>query len=261
MRARLCDRIVVVDGERENLVSQAFVHLADSLVDEFDVIDLLTVLADRSVQLLDVRAAGILLAEPGGTLRVMAASSEQAHLLELLQLQTNEGPCLDCHATGHPVASEDLAATTRWPQFTARALAEGFQAVYACPMRLRSSVIGALNLFRAERGPLPTADVQLARAFADVATIAIIQSQAIRDAEVRAHQLQHALDSRIVIEQAKGMLAEHGKLDMDRAFQRLRAFARTHNRRLSLVATELVTGELALRVVAGEAAAGAGDTD
>ena len=124
-------------------------------------------------------------------------------------------------------------------------------------MRLRTSVVGALNLFRAEPGPLPTADVHLARAFADVATIAILQDQAVRDAEVRARQLQHALDSRIVIEQAKGMLAEHAKVDMDQAFRQLREFARARNRRLSVIAAGLVTGEIELGAVSGDLAGGA----
>ena len=243
--------------ERERLVSQVFVQLADSLVDEFDVIELLAMLADRSVELLDVSAAGILLADPNRGLQVMAASSEQARVLELLQLQNNEGPCLDCHTTGQPVWAEDLATTSRWPRFTNRALGEGFRSVHACPMRLRTSVVGALNLFRAEPGPLPTADVHLARAFADVATIAILQDQAVRDAEVRARQLQHALDSRIVIEQAKGMLAEHAKVDMDQAFRQLREFARAHNRRLSVIAAGLVTGEIELGAVSGDLAGGA----
>jgi transcriptional regulator with GAF, ATPase, and Fis domain len=243
--------------EREGLVSQAFVQLADSLVDEFDVIDLLAMLADRSVELLNVSAAGILLADPDRRLQVVAASSEQARVLELLQLQTNEGPCLDCHTTGQPVSAEDLATTSRWPHFTNRALGEGFRSVHACPMRLRTSVIGALNLFRAESGPLPSGDVQLARALADVATIAILQDQAVRDAEMRARQLQHALDSRIVIEQAKGMLAEHAKLDVDEAFQRLRAFARDNNRRLSVIATSVIAGEIELGAVSGHLAGGA----
>jgi GAF domain-containing protein len=223
-----------------------FVQLADSLVAEFDVIDLLTVLADRTVQLLDVSAAGILPADGNGQLRVMAASSEQVRLLELFQLQNNEGPCLDCHTTGRAVASEDLGESARWPRFTTKAHAAGFRSVYACPMRLRSAVIGALNLFRTTAGPMPAEDVLLARAFADVATIAILQDQTVREAETRARQLQLALDSRVVIEQAKGMPAEYAKLDMDQAFGRLRSFARSHNRRLSALAAELVNGSVEL---------------
>ncbi|MCU1375492.1 MAG: hypothetical protein JWO68_2778 [Actinomycetia bacterium] len=232
---------------REDLLAQTFVQLADSLVDDFDIIEMLTVLADRCTELVDADAAGILLVDPGGNLRLMAASTEQARLLELFQLQNDEGPCLEAHATGEPVIHVDLlSAGERWPRFTPEALNAGFQSVYALPLRLRADVIGALNLFRTESGAIPEADVRLAQAMADVASIAILQDQAIRESQIRAGELQHALDSRVAIEQAKGMLAERTRVDMDEAFRRLRAYARNHNRQLTAVAVEIVAGTLAL---------------
>lgn len=235
---------------REDLLTQTFVQLADSLVDDFDIIDLLTMLADRCALLLDVDAVGILLADPDGNLRVMATSSEQVRLLELFQLQNEEGPCLEAHASGRPVVHADLAgAAGRWPRFAPEAVSAGFGSVYALPLRLRSAVIGALNLFRASPGALAEADIHLAQALADVASIAILQDKAIRELQVRAGELQYALDSRVAIEQAKGMLAERGHVDMDQAFRVLRGHARSHNRPLTAVAVDIVSGALALDAV------------
>ena len=228
---------------REALLSQTFVQLADTLVDEFDIIDLLTVLADRCVELLDAAAAGILLADHDGVLHVMAASTEQARLLELFQLQNHEGPCLDCFSTGH-AAVNDLALSQQWPRFAPQALAAGYSAVHALPMRLRENVIGALNVFLDDRVLASNDDLLIAQALADAATIAILQDQAIREAQVVAAQLDGALTSRIAIEQAKGILAERAEVDMQEAFSRLRGYARDHNRQLSVVATELINGTL-----------------
>ena len=230
---------------REALLSRTFVQLADTLVDEFDIIDLLTVLADRCVELLDAAAAGILLADHQGVLHVMAASSEQARLLELFQLQNHEGPCLDCFSTGSAAVNQDLALSHRWPRFAPRALAAGFCAVHALPMRLRDNVIGALNVFMHDRLQATDDDLLIAQALADAATIAILQDQAVREAQVVAAQLNGALTSRIPIEQAKGILAERAQVDMQEAFSRLRRYARDHNCRLSVVATELINGTLA----------------
>jgi GAF domain-containing protein len=232
---------------QQDLLTRTFVQLADSLVDEFDIIDLLTMLVDRCVELLDVTAAGILLADADGKLRVMAASSETVRLLELFQLQNDEGPCLEAHATGAAVVHADLAdASDRWPRFAPEAVGAGFRSVYAMPLRLRSSIIGALNLFRAGPGSMPVDDVTIAQALADVASIAILQDQTLRESQVLAGQLQHALDSRVTIEQAKGMLAERGKVPMDEAFRRLRIYARNHNQQLTAIALAVVNGELRL---------------
>ncbi|HUQ40842.1 MAG TPA: GAF and ANTAR domain-containing protein [Acidimicrobiales bacterium] len=240
-------------------MTRTFVQLADSLVDEFDIIDLLTMLADRCVELLDVTAAGILLADGDGKLRVMAASSEAVRLLELFQLQNDEGPCLEAHSGGKPVVVGDLAdASKRWPRFAPEAVSAGFRSVYAIPLRLRSSTIGALNLFRAKPEVLPEDDVVVARAMADVASIAILQDQSLRESQVLAGQLQHALDSRVTIEQAKGMLAERGQVPMEEAFRRLRIYARNNNHQLTAVAFAVVNGDLQLDQISAPPAGHAG---
>jgi transcriptional regulator with GAF, ATPase, and Fis domain len=229
-----------MDGE---LLSDTFVELTDTMVAGFDVIEFLHVLTDRSVQLLDVDAAGLLLADPRGELRVVAASSEAARLIELFQIQNDEGPCLDCYRSGVPTHAADLAAEAgRWPRFAPAAQAAGFSAVQALPMRLREQVIGALNLFRAGPGTLVTADIRIGQALADVATISLLHERGMRRSETLNEQLQTALNSRVVIEQAKGKLAERLGVDMDQAFGLLRDFARARNRRLSELAHAFVDG-------------------
>jgi GAF domain-containing protein len=222
------------------------VELADTLVADFDVVELLSLLADRCVEVLDVGAAGLMLVAPDGDLRVMASSSEAMRVLELFELQAHEGPCLDCYRSGRPVVNQDLATVNgRWPRFAPEALAAGFRSVHALPMRLRGSVIGALNLFHAEAGEMTSPDVEAAQALADVATIAILQHRATLEAQVVNEQLLHALNSRVVIEQAKGMVAERAGLDMEQAFTALRTYARSHNMRLVDVAEAVIGGALA----------------
>lgn len=228
-----------MDSER---LSETFVELADSLVADFDVIDFLHVLTSRCTELLAVSAAGVLLADPSGQLRVMAASSEQVRLLELFQLQNDQGPCLDCYRSGRPVRVDALSEVEdRWPRFAGQVRERGFGAVQALPMRLRREVIGALNLF----GPAPgvaAGDAQIAQAMADVATIGLLQHRAQRQADTVVTQLQTALNSRVLIEQAKGVLAERLGVDMDEAFSLLRRHARGHHRHLSDLAQSVVTG-------------------
>ena len=230
---------------REALLAKTLVELADTLVADFDVVELLTRLADRCVDVLDVAAAGLMLAAPDGSLRVMASSSDAMRMLELFELQAQEGPCLDCYRTGGPVANEDLTVDAdRWPRFSSEAVAAGFLSVHALPMRLRGTVIGALNLFHVEAGAMRPADVDAAQAFADVATIAILQHRAATEAYELNDQLNRALNTRIVIEQAKGMIAERQGLDMEQAFATLRNHARNHNVRLADVATDIIKGAL-----------------
>jgi transcriptional regulator with GAF, ATPase, and Fis domain len=225
------------------LLADTFVELTDTMVADFDVIDFLHVLTDRSVQLLDVSAAGLLLADPRGELRVVAASSEAARLLELFQLQNDQGPCLDCFRSGQPVAAADLSAETqRWPRFAGAAQEAGFASVQALPMRLRDQVIGALNLFRAELGTFDPADVRIGQALADVATISLLHERGARQSDTLNEQLQTALNSRVIIEQAKGKLAERLGLDMAQAFGLLRDYSRDRNRRLADVAQAFVDG-------------------
>lgn len=223
-------------------LADVFVEMADTLVDEFDMIEFLHVLTARCVQLLGVSAAGLLLTDQQDTLQVVAASSERTRLLELFQLQTDQGPCVDCFRTGQPVSVADLPSAGRWPRFAAAAAEVGFAAVHAVPMRLRTEVIGALNLFDTAPGPLDVAKLRIGQALADVATIGLLQQRAIHRRDTLTEQLQTALDNRVLIEQAKGVLAERLHLDMDEAFALLRRYARNHHRRLSDLAQAVVDG-------------------
>lgn len=230
---------------RETLLARTLVQLADTLVDDFDVVELLTLLTDRCVDVLDVGAAGLMLVGPDGDLRVMASSSEAMRVLELFELQTLEGPCLDCFTTGEPVMHRDLLdAEERWPQFAPHAIGAGFRSVQAIPMRLRGTTIGALNLFHVDAGEMVEADLVAAQAFADIATIAILQHRAGVEAQLVNEQLQNALNSRVIIEQAKGMVAQRRNLNMEEAFAVLRDHARHHNLRLVDVAGDVISGTL-----------------
>ena len=231
---------------RQALTATTFVEIVDTLVDDFDVIEVLTVLTSRSVELLEAAAAGILLADEAGHLRVIGASTEEVGLLELFQIQNDEGPCLDCYHTGTVVFEKQLGAMSRWPQFASECVRAGFPSVCAVPLRLKDLVLGCLNLFMTEPVALSENEVALAQALADVASIAIVQDMATREAAIREGHLQHALNSRIVIEQAKGMIAERAHVDMDDAFARLRAFARNNNRGLTDVAEGLVAGTVSV---------------
>lgn len=219
---------------REALMAQTFVELADTLVDDFDVVEMLNLLTNRCVQVLDVSgAAGLMLLSPDGALRVMSSSSEAMRVLELFELQAQEGPCLDCFRTGEPVVNQDLAASNgRWPKFSVEALNAGYKSVHAFPMRLRGACIGALNLFRITVGDLDPDGVVAAQAFADVATIALMQNEAIAEMRQINEQLAAALERRAVIEQAKGVMAEREGLNMSEAYIALREY--TQNNKLDL---------------------------
>lgn len=239
---------------REEWLAATLVELSDTLVDEFDLVEFLSRLAQRCVEVFGAVEAGVMLADPTGTLRYMASSSERAKTLELFELQNSEGPCLDCFRTGEQVVNQRLGGGQgRWPQFSAEAVAVGFVSAHALPMRVRGEVIGAINLFHAEDRRLDTADIRLGQAIADIATIGILQERTITQAAVLADQLQRALDSRITLEQAKGRLAERAEVDIDEAFMRLRAYSRRHNRRLTEVAAAFLAGDLG----AGELTSGA----
>jgi GAF domain-containing protein len=230
---------------KQTMVGETMVMLADNLVTNFDVVDLLTTLTDRCVSILDVSAAGLMLTGPDGVLRVIASSSEQMRLLELFELQTEQGPCLECFQTGHAVNHYDLAnAVERWPRFTPEALDAGFRSVHALPMHLRDDVIGALNLFHTEPDGIDTDTLHAAQAFADIATIAILQYRATLQSHELMDQLNTALNTRVVIEQAKGIVAERSQVDMERAFAMLRSHARNNNLRLADVAAAVVRGAL-----------------
>lgn len=232
-------------GGREAQVTRAFVELASSLANGDDVVDLLSRLTVDCVRLLDVASAGLLLADPLGVLHVMAASSEGTHQLEVLQLQRQEGPCLECFLDGAPVAVTDLEQMMlRWPEFVPAARAAGFASVHALPLRLRDNVLGALGLFGTEVGALNDGDLRLGQALADVASVALVQDKAATDRAAVNEQLQTALTSRVVLEQAKGVVAQRGGLDMGAAFSVLRRYARDHNIRLTEAAQAVVSRTL-----------------
>ncbi len=229
---------------REQRIVETFVEFADTMVDDFDVVDFLHRLASRCVELLDCDEAGLLLADAAGALRAVASSSERTEALELLESQNEEGPCFDCFRRGDPVFSDDLVADrARWPQFAPMALGKGFRSVQAVPMRVRGETIGALNIFRAGAGRLDDQDIPLAQGMADFAAVGLVQERVVREARGVVEQLQGALSSRVVIEQAKGVLAERAGIGVDVAFARLRGYARSHNRRLGDLARDVIDGQ------------------
>jgi len=222
-------------------ITKTYIELADTLVLGFDIIEFLHTLTERCVELLDVDAAGILLADHRGSLSLVAASTEQARFLEKFQLKNSEGPCLDCYRTGNHVESVDLADDLlRWPRFVEAALEQGFAAVYAVPMRLRDQTVGTMNLFRTVPKGFSPDVVAVAQSFADVATISILQVRALQHSELLVEQLQTALNSRILIEQAKGALSARRRVDITEAFTLMRDFARKQNRLLSEVARAII---------------------
>lgn len=229
------------DMSQEQQLARVFVELADTLVTDFDLTDFLLMLTERCGDLLGVDAVGILLTDQQDRLQLVAASTAQAKQLELFQLQSEQGPCLDCFATGEPVVCGDLTAPPqRWPMFAAAAAKAGFVAVHALPMRLREDVIGALNLFSTTTGALDMATTALCQAFADVATIGILSERAAREKDLLSQQLHLALNTRIIIEQAKGILAERHGVSVHQAFITMRGWARGNNRKLAEVALAVV---------------------
>ncbi|MDQ2729144.1 MAG: GAF and ANTAR domain-containing protein [Actinomycetota bacterium] len=231
-------------ASREHVLADTFLKLADTLVDDFDVIDVLTTLSGRCVDLLDAAATGILLADTCGAMQVMAASSEAANVLELFQIQNEEGPCLDAFRSGAAVAHDDLRAGSPWPRFASKASGAGFLSVHAFPMVVRSNVLGTLNLFMTEARPLEPSDVTIAQALAHAATLALLQNRFAEDRQRLTAQLQGALNSRVTIEQAKGVISEMAHIGTDEAFLRLRTYARNHNAKLTEVAAGVVNRTL-----------------
>jgi GAF domain-containing protein len=232
---------IVTEIPRETRVLDAVVSLVDSLLDDFDVVDLLTELTEQCAQLLDVAAAGLLLATPRRQLQLMAATSEKIHDLELFQLQADQGPCLDCYATGQPISVADMqTAAARWPRFAAAATEAGFASVHAVPMRAASTVLGALGLFGTGVGELNDADGLVAQTLAHIACVAILQDHPATPAIVLPH-LRAALTSRIVVDQAKGFLSQRLAVSVDDAFTLLRGYARTHGDHLTELSRRLIT--------------------
>jgi GAF domain-containing protein len=232
-------------NEREAEIIRTFAVLADSLVAGFDAVDLLQTLVERSAALLDATDAGILLADGTGRLEVVASTDERSQLVELMQLGHDGGPCVECFTTGVAVSIPDIDDLhDRWPQFRSAAVAQGFHALHAVPLRLREKTIGSLNLFRDQAGELGEFDIVAAQALADVATIGILQERAVRESDVITGQLQRALDSRVIIEQAKGVVAYVSEVPVEEAFRLIRAYARDHQRGIVEVAADIVDRRL-----------------
>ena len=223
-------------------LAEVMVEVADTLVDEFDLIEFLHMVTTHTSELVGAEAAGILLADHHGRLQLMASTDERTKMLELFQVQAEEGPCQDCYTQGKVVEAVDLSEIDRWPRFAPRATAAGFNSVHAFPLRLRRQVIGALNLFSGTAGRMDETDVRIVQALADIATIGLLQERAIRRGELVTEQLHGALNSRVSIEQAKGALAQIHDISPDQAFELLRTYSRSHRRHLSEVAA-LVTGD------------------
>jgi GAF domain-containing protein len=228
------------DVAREAELARAFVRLADTLASDFDIVDFLYGLSADSVEILRAEAAGVMLADARGGLRLIASSDERMRLLELFELQGAQGPCLDAFSSGRAVQASAADSRARWPVFAPRARGAGFRLMCAVPLRVRTHVIGALNLFRGSDEPFTCTEMEIAQAMAEMAAIGLIQERALRERSLLTEQLQAALNSRVVIEQAKGMLAEYLAITVDDAFTLLRSYARDHNRKLSEVAGDVV---------------------
>lgn len=230
---------------RSERLARVFVELADTLIDEFDVVDFLQTLTERCVQLLTADAAGLMLTDQRGGLQLMAATLERARLLELFELQVQEGPCVECFATGEAITDVALAESVeRWPEFSRAAVEAGFGATYALPMRLRGTVIGALNLFTDRVRRISDSDLAVGQAMADVATIGLLHQRNLHEQTILSEQLQTALHSRILVEQAKGILSARAGITVTEAFSRMRAHARRHNATLTSIAMALVDGTI-----------------
>lgn len=230
---------------REQLLTTTFVELADTLVAEFDALEFMHTLTERAVTLLGADAAGLMLADPRGRLQVVATTHHQAQVLEVFQVQNDEGPCVECCRTGQALVNLDLdEVTERWPRFRAVTREAGFRSTHAIPMRLRDDTIGALNLYCVDQLELSEADVRLCQAMADIATIGLLQERVVREKETLAEQLQNALNSRVLIEQAKGVLAERAGIEIHEAFEVLRSHSRSTSRPLTAVARALLRGEM-----------------
>ena len=237
----------MVTTSRAERVSAAFVRITDTLVADYDVLDLLHALVEVSIDLLDAAAAGLLLADPYGELQVLASTSERSQLVEILQLRAGAGPCVECYQTGKPIEVEDIRSLNgKWPEFQMAALSQGFRSVHTVPMRVHGKIIGAMGLFGENPGALTREDSAIGQALADVATISILQERTSRESALVNEQLQRALNSRVLIEQAKGVIAQTAAVDMEEAFRRLRDHARTNNQSLHDTAQHIINRTITL---------------
>ena len=222
---------------REARLNAAFVMVADTLTADYDVVDLLHKLVQECTDILAVQHGGLMLADSSGNLQLMASTSESADLVEVMQLAAGTGPCVDCFISGKQVSVPDIAKSSwKWPAFSIAALEQSFLSVHAIPMKLRGDVIGTMNLFGVSTGELTARDAAVAQALADVATIGILHERITSRSNEVADQLQRALDSRVLIEQAKGALSQSRGLTTDEAFNALRWYARNNRMTLHAVA-------------------------
>ncbi len=244
------------DGaSREARLNRAFVAVADTLTADYDVVDLLQTLVTECTEIVGATAGGLMIVDPRGQLQLIASTAETAELVELMQISAGAGPCVDCFTTGKAVSAADIDGSgSRWPDFRQAALEQGFHGVYATPMRLRGEVIGTLNLFQAESVGLDERDAAVVQALADVATIGVLHERITSESQVVAEQLQKALDSRVLIERAKGALAQALGINVDDAFTALRRYARNHNLKLSSVATAVTVRAISAATILGEPA-------
>jgi GAF domain-containing protein len=241
-----------MDGAvRETRISAAFVAVADTLTTDFDVVDLLHTLVQDCVEILDMKAGGLMLADGDGELQLMTSTSEAAAFVEVMQLNAAAGPCIDCFKGGVAVSVSDVAdQVAQWPEFVVAAQAQDFHSALATPMKLRGRVIGTMNLFGATAMEVNSRDAAVAQALADVATIAILQERLVREGHVIEEQLHLALDSRIMIEQAKGVIAQSLSLGMDDSFALLRKYSRDNNLTIRSVAKRVSDRELSVQEIA-----------
>jgi len=237
----------MVSDTRDSRLAAAFVTLADTLVADYDVVDLLQTLVDTCADLLDADAAGLLLTDGIGDLEVVASTSEESRLVDILQLRTGIGPSVECFRTGKVVAVADIRTLDGdWSEFRRESLEQGFLSVHAVPLRLRGNVIGTMSVFRSVAGALTSEDASITQGLADVATIGILHERALRESDIAQQQLQHALNSRVIIEQAKGVIAQTRGIGMDDAFRMLREYSRSNGRGLREVAEQVVARSLSL---------------
>ena len=230
--------------EYDQLIRDTFVDLADTLASDYDVGEFLQVLVQRCQDVMDVTTCGVLVEDPQGTLRLAAATSREMHQLEQAEIHLEDGPCFEAYRRVEPIVSHDLREERqRWPQVVDQALGMGLLAAYGFPLRLRGDCIGALNLYRDQAGALGEEDVRLAQAFADVTTIGILQERKVTRGKQRSQQLQHALDARVVVEQAKGILAERHGVSLNQAFEGLRRHARNNHIKVRDVCQDILNGQ------------------
>lgn len=238
------------DTSREARINAAFVTVADTLTTDYDMVDLLHTLVLECVAILGMKAGGLMLVDGSGELQLMTSTSEAAGFVEVMQLNAAAGPCIDCFRSGAAVSVGDIGASSSWPDFRGAALGQGFQSVLATPMKLRGRIIGTMNLFADAPGEVDARDAAVAQALADVATIGILQERVIREGVLMEEQLHRALDSRILIEQAKGVIANELSVSMEDAFLLMRSYARDRNATIRSVAEQVSNRELTVREVA-----------